>query len=289
MLVVDIEDVVKKALEELKNNQLISDYEKHEQKITEVLKKAAQKETTLTTKIGPMIENKTVLEVEKEMTAIIGYKRVDLIKKSFAIETYRMKVAKTPNGQTTVHVHRRGVEFQPMRWLTTISDIDKSEKLQWASLVIELFFFLFSSANIITDIKKVGMMNIVREVEAHTLVPAFKRELNTFLEAWNKAGVNAWGKAKSIFNILKKTYLLQIGWTFTKVILQNMSTPQTIRAIGEFVLMVVASFATNGIALIARIVLAVNNFVYLEQKIENLGNFSYLKTTMHKLTNIVHF
>jgi hypothetical protein len=84
MLVVDIEDVVKKALEELKNNQLISDYEKHEQNITEVLKKAAQKEATLTAKIVHMIENKTVREVEKEMTAIIGRKRVVLIKKSFA-------------------------------------------------------------------------------------------------------------------------------------------------------------------------------------------------------------
>jgi hypothetical protein len=32
MLVVDTEDVVKKALEELRNNQLIPDYEKHEEK-----------------------------------------------------------------------------------------------------------------------------------------------------------------------------------------------------------------------------------------------------------------
>jgi hypothetical protein len=34
MLVVDKEDVVKKALEELKNNQLIPDYTKHEKRIT---------------------------------------------------------------------------------------------------------------------------------------------------------------------------------------------------------------------------------------------------------------
>jgi hypothetical protein len=44
MLVVDTEDVVKKALEELRNNQLIPDYEKHEEKIMEVLKETAQVE-----------------------------------------------------------------------------------------------------------------------------------------------------------------------------------------------------------------------------------------------------
>ena len=281
MLVVDIEGVVKKALEELKNNQLISDYEKHEQNITEVLKKAAEKEATLTTKIVHMIENKTVREVEKEMTAIIGPKRVALIKKSFAIETYRMKVVKTPDGQTVVHVHRRGIEFQPKRWLMTIHDIVKSEKLQWASLVIELYLFVCSCANIKVDISEVAMMNIVREVEAHVLVPAFNRELNKFVKAWNEAGVSPWGKAEAIFNILKETYLLQISWKFIKVILQNMSTPQTITEIGEIVLMIVASVATNGIALIARIALAVDSSVYLGQKIANLGGFSHLKKTIH--------
>ena len=114
MLVVDIEDVVKKALEELKINQLISDFEKHEQKITEALKKAAQKEATLITKMFHMIDNINVREVEKEMLAIIGDPLVDLIKKSFYIETYRMKVVDTPDGQTTVHVHRGGgLNFNP--------------------------------------------------------------------------------------------------------------------------------------------------------------------------------
>jgi hypothetical protein len=62
-----------------------------------------------------MIDNKTMREVEKEMSAIIGHERVDLIKKSFAIETYRMKVVKRPDGQSAVQVHRKGVEFQPVR------------------------------------------------------------------------------------------------------------------------------------------------------------------------------
>ena len=44
--------------------------------------------------------------------------------------------------------------------------------------------------------------------------------------------------------------------------------------------MIVAAFATNGIALIARIALAVDSAVYSAEKIENLVTFSDMKKTM---------
>jgi len=59
-----------------------------------------------------------------------------------------------------------------------------------------------------------------------------------------------------------------------------MTTWENIRAIGEVALMIVASFATEGIALFARIALAVDNVVYLEEKIANLVTFSDIKKTM---------
>jgi hypothetical protein len=113
-------------------------------KMTEVLKEAAKKETTLTTKMVHMIDNKTMREIEKEMSAIIGHERVDLIKKSFAIETYRMKVVKKPDGKSAVQVHRKGVEFQPERMLMTINDM-----LTTSIKVIEqiLLLFKFSLCN----------------------------------------------------------------------------------------------------------------------------------------------
>ena len=48
----------------------------------------------------------------------------------------------------------------------------------------------------------------------------------------------------------------------------------------EVSLMIVASFATDGIALIARIALAVDSAVYLAEKIANLVTFSDMKKTM---------
>ena len=61
------------------------------------------------------------------MSAIIGHERVDLIKKSFAIETYRMKVVKRPDGQSAVQVHRKGVEFHPERVMMSINDIETQQ------------------------------------------------------------------------------------------------------------------------------------------------------------------
>jgi hypothetical protein len=280
ILVVDTEDVVKKTLEELKNNQLIPDYAKHEKRITVFLQEAAQKEAKLTTQMFHMIDNKTMREVEKEMSAIIGHERVDLIKKSFAIETYRMKVVKMPDGQSALHVHRKGVEFQPERMLITINDIENATVLQWASFVVELFLFVLSCDGIEADLNEAEMRNVVQEVEGLVREPAFQRALNTFLEDWNEAGGSVWGKAKAIFYFLKDSYSLGIFWTIIKLIFKNMSTWEKIRAIGEVALMIVGAFATDGLALIARIALAVDNAVYLAEKIKNLANFSDMKKTM---------
>jgi hypothetical protein len=280
ILVVDTEGVVKKALEELKNNQLIPDYAKHEKRITDVLQAAAQKETKLTTQMFHMIDNKTMREVEKEMSAIIGHERVDLIKKSFAIETYRMKVVKMPDGQSALHVHRKGVEFQPERMLMSINDIETATVLQWASLVVELFLFVLSCVGIGVDLSEAEMRILVQEVEGLVREPPFQRVLNKFLEVWNEAGGSVWGKAKAIFYFLKDSFPLGIFWKIIKLIFQNMSTWEKIRAMAEVSLMIVAAFATDGIALIARIALAVDSAVYLAEKIANLATFSDMKKTM---------
>ena len=280
MLVVNTEDVVKKALEELKNNQLIPFYAKHEKKMTEVLKEAAQKEATLTTKMVHMIDNKTMREIEKEMSAIIGHERVVLIKKSFAIETYRMKVVKKSDGKSAVQVHRKGVEFQPERMLMTINDIETATVLQWASLVVELFLFVLSCVGIGVDLSEAEMRTVVQEVDVLVQEPAFQKALNKFLELWNEAGGGTWGKAKAIFYFLLDSYSLGFFWKIIKLVVQNMTTWEKIRAIGEVVVMIVAAFATEGVALIARIALAIDSAVYLAEKIVNLITLSDMKKTM---------
>jgi len=280
MLVVDTEDVVKKALEELRNNQLIPDYEKHEEKIMEVLKETAQVEATLTTKMFHMIDNKNMREVEPAISAIIGHERVDFIKKYFAMETYKMKVVEKPDGQSAVQVHRKGVEFQPERMLVTINDIDAVTVLQWASLALEITHLVLSCVGLGLDGSEIVIRAVVKEVEALVREPAFQRAVEKFVEAWNAAGGNAWAKAKAIFEFVKDTYSLGIFWKIIKLFFQKMSAWEDIKAIAEVALMIIVGFATDGLALISKIVLIVDIAIDLANKIANLVMFSDMKKTM---------
>ena len=280
MPVVDTEDVVKKALEELRNNQLIPDYEKHEEKFMEVLKETAQVEATLTTKMFHMIDNKNMREVEQAISAIIGYERVVFIKKYFAMETYKMKVVKKPDGQSAVQVYRKGIEFQPERMLMTINDIDAVTVLQWASLALEITHLVLSCVGLGLDISEIVIRAVVKEVEALVREPAFQRAVEKFVEAWNAAGGNAWAKAKAIFEFLKDTYSLGIFWKIIKLFFQKMSAWEDIKAIAEVALMIIVGFATDGLALISKIVLIVDIAIDLADKIANLVMFSDMKKTM---------
>jgi len=280
MFVVNTEDVVKKALEELRINQLIPDYEKHEEKITEVLKEAAQVEAKLTTQMVHMIDNKNMREVEQAISAIIGHERVDFIKKHFAMETYKMKVVKKPDGQSAVQVYRKGVEFQPERMLMTINDIEAVTVLQWASLALEITHLVLTCVGLGLDISEIVIRAVVKEVEALVREPAFQRAAEKFVEAWNAAGGNAWAKAKAIFDFLKVTYSLGIFWKIVKLFFQKMSAWEDIKAIAEVTLMIIVGFATDGLALISKIVLIVDISIDLAEKIANLATFSDMKKTM---------
>ena len=281
ILVVDMEDVLKITLEELKKNQLLLEYERHEEHILPFLKEAAQMEATLKTKMVHMIDKKTMRDVEREMSAIIGEERVNLIKKSFAIETYRMKVVKKPDGQSAVQVHRKGVEFQPEIMLMSIKDIETASVLQWVSLVIELFLFVLSCVSIKITLSEAKMKDLVPKIERIVRTLEFQKTVIDFLDAWNKAGDSVWGKARAVFSFLVDINKLNLFWTITKLMVADMSVLEKIRALAEVALTIVASFVTEGLALIVKIALAVNSAVHLAEKIANLNTFSEMKKTMN--------
>ena len=281
ILVVGIEDVVQKTLEELINNQLIPKYEGHKVYITKVLEEAAQMEAALTTKMVPMIDNDNMQEVETAISAIIGRRFVESIKVSFVIETYIMEVVKKSDGQSVVQVQRKGVEFHSEIMLMTTKDIDIATWLQLGSLMIQLLLFLLRCLGIGIDLSEDEMRTLVQEVERLAREPAFQRALKIFVDAWNKAGGSAWRKAKAIFYFLKDSYLLGILWKIIKLIFkliyQKLSSWEMLKAIIEVVLMIVAAFHTEGLALIARIALAVHSDDQLAKKIANLVQFSDMK------------
>lgn len=279
-LVVDLDHVVVKSLKELRSTQLIPEYEKHEENIKKALKKAAQTEAELTSKMFPMIDNHNMLEVENEMKAVIGRDRVSSIKKSFGIETYRMEVVKKPDGRSAVQVRRKGVECHPERALEYIKDIEHVSNLQWTSLGVEIYLFVLSCAGIEVAISDSEMTIMLREAEIILREPEIRTALTKVVETWHEAGKGSWKKAKAIFVFLSEVFTAGIFWKMIKLIFQNLSQWDLILTTAEIAVMIVAALATEGLALIARLALAVDGAYHLEKKIENLVTFSVMKKTM---------
>lgn len=183
---VDTRVAVQEALKELKDNNLIEDFKKHEAKIMEVLKKAADTEEKLTKEMFHMVDKKPVEDVEKKMSAVIGQDRVNLIKKAFGIETYRMKLVKKSDGKSVVQVHRGEAEFRPEINLTTIRDVELSDCLQWSSILVEVFMLFLSCAGIKVDLNNSEMRAVTGEVEDIVRQPEFRKVLLKFEESWNQ-------------------------------------------------------------------------------------------------------
>ena len=129
-------------------------------------------------------------------------------------------------------------------------------------------------------INEAELRTMAREVEVLVQKPAFQKALDTSLRTWTEAEGSIYRKAKAIFFLLNDTYSLGFFWTIAELIFKNMSTWEMIRAIGEVTLMIVAAFLTDGVALIARIALALDSTVYLVEKVVNIVTFYDMKKTM---------
>ena len=73
------------------------------------------------------------------------------------------------------------------------------------------------------------------------------------------ASGSALDKAKAIFYLIKDSYSASILWTVIKSLGSNMSTLDWIKTAGIVTAMIIAALATDGAALIAKIVLALNS------------------------------
>lgn len=189
MLVDDTVDVIKRVLQEVEDNRLISDYERYKDRIKELLVDELRREERLThVMAGSKIDKTTTTEIGQEMKDILGRDRVNSIEKSFAIETYTIKLVKD-KGQSVARVQRGGKAIEPDITLSTIESIEKAIERQWESFLLELFLFLLSCVGISVDLSKADIKKIVQVLKTNfTPVSAFQTAFNKCVEAWNEEG-----------------------------------------------------------------------------------------------------
>ena len=215
-------------------------------------------------------------EIESILEKHLPKERVELIKNGLTIPTYQMRLSKQPEGHVRVDITRDGTELMPSFLLSTNADLLKASWIQIASIVVEAVLLVLSAVGVKVSadkyvIKKVAE-EIVGTIESSSLLQQAVKQLE---EAFQSG--SAWEKAKAIFYLIKDSYSAGILWQIIKGLCENMSTSDWIKTAAIVSAEIIAALATDGAALIAKIVLALNSAYEFIKKLTNLQELNAMK------------
>ncbi|XP_065837846.1 uncharacterized protein [Oscarella lobularis] len=209
-------------------------------------------------------------EIEAYLEKALSKERVQQIKNGLNIPTYQIRLNKKDDGKTWADITRDGEEFMPSRALVSLAAVKDVSWIQIASVIIEAVMLVLSAVGI-----KLAVDEKVIQKTAQEIVPvvesssALQKAVDALKEAF-KNGSN-YDKAKAIFYLIKDSYSAGILWKIIKSLCSNMSTWDWIKTAGIVSAMIIAALATDGVALIAKIVLALNSAYEFVKKVLNLS------------------
>ena len=128
--------------------------------------------------------------------------------------------------------------------------------------------------------KKVITKTVEETVKVIKKSSQFRRAIQEFIKTWNKAGASKWTKAKALFSLLKDTYSAGLLWQIIKSLCSNMGWFDWAKTAAKVTAMIIAAFATGGVALIAKIALVVLDAVDFARKIVNLNTMYEIEKTL---------
>lgn len=215
------------------------------------------------------------------LTKYLPKHRLQLIESGLQVPTYRLDISKKSDGQHYVDITREGKEFMPSKKLNTIEAIDVTSWIQHASIIVEA---------VLLAIQAVGIQVALDEQRvtetAEKIIPVVKSssQFKKAVEALEKVAQNGskWEIAKAIFFVIKDTYSAKILLTIIKSLCRNMSKWEWIKTAAMVSAMIIAALATDGAALIAKIVLALNDAYEFYKKLKNLVELNAIKVGLKK-------
>ena len=197
--------------------------------------------------------------VEEQLVKYLPQGRIDMIKEGLNIPTYRLDIAnyKKSDGYYHVDITRGGKELMPSRVLITTADVASSTWVQYASIIVKGILLVIQAVGV-----KVEVSDAVIAQTAEDIVPVIEsssllqKAIQGVKDAWN--GGSAYDKAKAIFYLIKDSYAAGILWSIIKSLCSNMSYWDWAKTTAIVTVQIVAAVATDGAALIAKIILALN-------------------------------
>ena len=276
-----VESAVKGALEAIEKNAPVEFKElnadpKKKAAVVDAARKAANEQVSLAKEFkGLRIEPE---EIAQRLKKHLPESRVQMIKEGLTIPTYKLALSEE-GGNFHVKITRDGREFMPSKVLNTLSTVQETTWIQYASIIVEAVLLVMSAVGIHAEVNGKVIAKTAEEVVSvveHSSL--LQKALQNLEKAFHDG--SAWDKAKAIFYLIKDSYSAGILWTIIKSLCSNMSTWDWIKTSGVVTAMIIAALATDGAALIAKIVLALNDAYNFVQKVLNLNQLSSIKKTL---------
>lgn len=201
--------------------------------------------------------------------------RVNMIETGLKVPTYAIDINKKEDGHHWADITRNGKMFMASRKLDTTEAVQGTSWIQMASILVEAVLLVLQCVGI-----KVAVSEQVIERTAQEVVVVVENssQLQRAIKALQEAaqGGSKWEIAKAIFNLIKDSYSASILWKIIKSLCSNMSTWDWIKTAGIVSAMIIAALTTDGAALIAKIVLALNSAYEFIKKLTNLSTLDTL-------------
>ena len=198
--------------------------------------------------------------------------RLAAIKDGLKMATYRVEVGHDAAKLTFPD----GTDFKTIQ-LDTRENIDAAYYVQVASIIIEGVLLVLQIIGIEVSVSKTVMERASDElVEQLETSSAFQEAVKKFVDSWDNASSYT-NKAMALFYLLKDTYSLGILWNLIKLLCSDMTWWDWTKAAAVISAQLIAALATDGLALIAKIALALKSAYDFTQKIANLNTLNLQK------------
>ena len=206
--------------------------------------------------------------IRKRLGKYLPENRLKLIEEGFNQQTYQIHITKKMDVYYA-DFFRDGKAIFSQKKLNTLNAIALTSYIQMASIIVEAVLLILHAVGIQLA---VGEQVITRTAEEIIPVIEVSRPLQRAIEALREAaeGGPGWDTATAIFNLIKEVFSAGILWQIIKSLCTNMSWFDWVKTSIIVTVNIIAALATDGVGLIAKIVLALNTAYEFINKLTNL-------------------
>lgn len=285
-----VKDTVQKTLDILKEHypedikKLEADPAK-KQEVVQVAKKVAEDEVhhqATFSFLTKQQESKDVFDlVSKKIAEHLPSSQIEMITKGLEIPTYRLSFRKENASYHVDFSKKSGEKCMDTIQLSSLANLATVDGLQIASIVVEVIGLLLSIVGIAVPeevMAKVAQKFATVIMESSAVKAAVEAIKKVF-----GSGGSGTSKATAIWNLIKALWQYKAHSIFmqiVKALCNNMSWLDWLKTAAMITALLVAALATDGLALIAKIVLALNSAYDFIKKVTNLNQLDEIRKTL---------